>query len=77
MADDRLEQSRLKAKAKDVEKKEVEVKVIAHSMQRFAVWFGGSMLASMPQFYEMSHTKAEYAEQGPRIARHNAVLKAL
>jgi len=77
MADDRLEQSRVKAKAKDMEKKEVEVKVIAHSMQRFAVWFGGSMLGSMPQFYEMSHSKAEYAEQGPRIARHNAVLKAL
>lgn len=54
-----------------------EVKVISHSMQRFAVWFGGSMLASMPQFYEMSHTKAAYEEEGPRIARHNAVFKIL
>jgi len=77
MADQRLEDSRLRAKAKDMEKKEVDVKVISHSMQRFAVWFGGSMLASMPQFYEMSHTRAEYQEQGPRIARHNAVLKAV
>jgi actin-related protein 3 len=77
LADDRLEQSRSKAKAKDIEKKEVDVKVVSHSMQRFAVWFGGSMLASMPQFIEMSHSKAEYNEHGPRIARHNAVLKAV
>lgn len=76
-ADARLEQSWLRAKAKNIEKKEVDVKVIAHSMQRFAVWFGGSMLASMPQFFEMSHSRAEYAEHGPRIARHNAVLKAV
>ena len=28
----------------------VEVNVISHHMQRFAVWFGGSMLASTPEF---------------------------
>ncbi|CEO99505.1 Actin-related protein 3 [Plasmodiophora brassicae] len=51
-----------------------EVNVISHRMQRFAVWFGGSMLASMPQFYKNSYSKAEYEEVGPRIARHNAVF---
>lgn len=34
-----LSQGRIKSKA-------VDVKVITHHMQRFAVWFGGSMLAS-------------------------------
>lgn len=34
-----LSQGRIKSKA-------VDVKVISHHMQRFAVWFGGSMLAS-------------------------------
>ena len=27
--------------------------VITHSMQRYAVWFGGSMLASTPEFYQV------------------------
>jgi actin-related protein 3 len=54
-----------------------EVKVISHPMQRFAVWFGGSMLSSLPQFVEMSHTKRDYEEHGPGIARHNAVMASL
>merc|ERR1711941_205478 len=56
---------------------EVEVKVIQHKMQRFAVWFGGSMLGSLPQFYEMGHTKAQYEEYGASIARRNAVFASL
>lgn len=52
----------------------MEVKVVAHQMQRYAVWFGGSLLASTPEFYEKSHTKAEYYERGPSICRHNAVF---
>jgi actin-related protein 3 len=53
-----------------------EVKVIAHDMQRFAVWFGGSMLAATSEFKRVCHTKAQYDEEGPRIARHNAVFSA-
>lgn len=52
----------------------IDVKVVAHQMQRYAVWFGGSLLASTPEFYEKSHTKAEYYERGPSICRHNAVF---
>lgn len=52
----------------------MDVKVVAHQMQRYAVWFGGSLLASTPEFYEKSHTKAEYYERGPSICRHNAVF---
>eukprot|EP00004_Rigifila_ramosa_P009230 TRINITY_DN2071_c0_g1_i1.p1 TRINITY_DN2071_c0_g1~~TRINITY_DN2071_c0_g1_i1.p1 ORF type:complete len:418 (-),score=123.07 TRINITY_DN2071_c0_g1_i1:57-1310(-) len=52
----------------------IDVNVISHHMQRFAVWFGGSMLASTPEFYSVCHTKAQYDEQGPSICRHNAVF---
>jgi len=45
-------------------------------MQRFAVWFGGSMLSSTGEFFRVCHTKAQYDEEGPRIARHNAVFSA-
>jgi len=52
----------------------VDVNVITHQMQRYAVWFGGSMLASTPEFYNVCHTKAKYDEFGPSIARHNPVF---
>ena len=50
---------------------EVEVNVLTHHMQRYAVWFGGSVLASSPDFYKSAHTKADYEEWGPNIARTN------
>ena len=31
----------------------VDVNVVGHPMQRFAVWFGGSLLASTPDFYNV------------------------
>ena len=49
----------------------VEVNVISHHMQRFAVWFGGSMLASTPEFNNVCHTRAAYEEFGPSICRHS------
>eukprot|EP00045_Choanoeca_perplexa_P003568 m.31971 g.31971 ORF g.31971 m.31971 type:complete len:413 (-) comp12114_c0_seq1:1249-2487(-) len=52
----------------------IETKVVTHSMQRYAVWFGGSMLASTPEFYQVCHTKADYDEYGPSICRHNPVF---
>ncbi|PAV90181.1 hypothetical protein WR25_17233 [Diploscapter pachys] len=54
--------------------KPIEVEVVSHKMQRYAVWFGGSMSASTPEFYQVSHTKAEYMEKGPSICRHNPVF---
>ena len=54
----------------------LDVNVLSHKMQRFAVWFGGSMLANTPDFYRVSYTKAQYEEEGPRIARHNPVFSA-
>jgi len=55
----------------------LEVNVISHHMQRYAVWFGGSMLASTPEFYNVCHTKAQYDEIGPSICRHNPVFGAI
>jgi len=77
IVDDRLMASRSLARDNLEIKTQANVKVIQHMMQRFAVWFGGSILSSMPQFDQMSHTKQDYEERGPSIVRHNAVLKAL
>ncbi|ORZ35021.1 actin2 [Catenaria anguillulae PL171] len=54
--------------------KEVEVNVISHKKQRYAVWFGGSLLADTAEFYQVCHTKKDYEEHGPSIARHNRVF---
>lgn len=32
----------------------VEVNVVSHPIQRYAVWFGGSVLASTPEFFTVS-----------------------
>ncbi|KAM4711115.1 LOW QUALITY PROTEIN: actin-related protein 3-like [Anableps anableps] len=50
--------------------KPIDVQVVTHHMQRYAVWFGGSMLASTPEFYQVCHKK-DYEEIGPSICRHN------
>lgn len=57
-----------------IKPKPIDVQVISHQMQRYAVWFGGSMLASTPEFYQVCHTKAQYDEYGPSICRHNPVF---
>jgi len=67
---EKLSGGRIKAKA-------LEVAVITHHMQRYAVWFGGSMLASTPEFYNVCHTKQQYDEHGPSICRHNPVFGAV
>jgi actin-related protein 3 len=52
----------------------VEVDVISHKRQRYAVWFGGSLLASLPDFYTSCHTKAQYDEIGPSICRRYQIF---
>ena len=53
------------------------MKVHSHAMQRYAVWFGGSVLASMPNFTSTCHTKAQYEEYGPSICRRNVVFNQI
>ncbi|EQC26907.1 actin-like protein 3 [Saprolegnia diclina VS20] len=77
LADDRQQANlALHSKYAKQSAEELEVNVISHRMQRFAVWFGGSMVASTPEFHRVCHTKAQYEEEGPRIARHNPVFAA-
>jgi len=61
-------------RSKGQQGQEIDVNVLSHHMQRFAVWFGGSMLASTPEFYSVCHTKEAYEEYGPSIARYNPVF---
>jgi len=61
----------------NIELKPIDVNVVTHPYQRFAVWFGGSMLASQAEFLGFFHTKKAYQEEGPRIARHNPVFNSL
>ncbi len=61
----------------EMELKMLDVNVVTHSFQRFAVWFGGSMMCMQPEFLKMFHTRQEYQEQGPRIARANAAFANL
>eukprot|EP00002_Diphylleia_rotans_P038839 TRINITY_DN887_c0_g1_i1.p1 TRINITY_DN887_c0_g1~~TRINITY_DN887_c0_g1_i1.p1 ORF type:complete len:416 (-),score=105.02 TRINITY_DN887_c0_g1_i1:398-1645(-) len=65
-----LSQGRMKPQA-------IDVNVVSHSKQRYAVFTGGSLLASTPDFYTACHTKKQYDEEGPRICRHNPVFGAL
>ncbi|RUS84846.1 hypothetical protein EGW08_007387, partial [Elysia chlorotica] len=60
-----------------IKPKPIDVGVVSHPMQRYAVWFGGSLLASTPEFYQVCHTKADYDEYGPSICRHNPVFGAM
>lgn len=61
-----------------LEPKPIDVQVLSHHMQRYAVWFGGSMLATTSEFYSTyCHTKAQYDEWGPSICRHNPVFGSI
>lgn len=52
----------------------MEVNVISHKMQRYAVWYGGSLLGSLPDFYNYCYTKADYEEHGPSIVRRFSIF---
>ncbi|KAL9257537.1 Actin-related protein, partial [Drosera capensis] len=61
----------------EVKSQPVEVNVVSHPIQRYAVWFGGSVLASTPEFFAACHTKADYEEHGASICRTNPVFKGM
>jgi len=61
----------------DVKGTPLEVNVISSRIQRYAVWFGGSLISAAPDFYTHSHTREQYQEYGPSIARYNKIFKVL
>jgi actin-related protein 3 len=56
---------------------QLAVKVVSHSHQKYAVWNGGSLFASMDQFPAYCTTKAEYEERGPSACRQSRVFGSL
>jgi actin-related protein 3 len=56
---------------------QVDVRVMSHQLQRYAVWFGGSVLAMASEFPQACHSRADYMEYGPSIARRNYVFREL
>lgn len=47
----------------------IDICVRSHAMQRWAAWFGGSLLACGPSFGQLVTTREQYMEQGPRWER--------
>jgi actin-related protein 3 len=53
---------------------EIDVNVVSHERQRFAVWYGGSYFGASPQYNEVAFTREQYLEYGPSICRSNAMF---
>lgn len=58
-------------------KSSIEVNVISSEVQKYAAWFGGSVLSSKPEFYDVVKTKKEYEEYGSSICRNNAAFSSI
>ncbi|KAI8903357.1 actin family [Gorgonomyces haynaldii] len=71
-----ISQANLKTE-EQIKARAIDVNVISHKKQRYAVWFGGSLLADTPDFYSYCHTKQQYEEYGPSIARYNKVFGSI
>ena len=48
--------------------------VFQNIVQRYAVWFGGSVLGSHQNFPMLCKSREMYEEHGPAICRHNAIF---
>lgn len=53
----------------------IDVNVFQNIVQRYAVWFGGSVLGAQENFPQICHSREDYAEYGPQICRHNALFQ--
>jgi actin-related protein 3 len=52
----------------------MQVSVKTHANQKHAVWCGGALLASLPDFGKQCVKREEYHEYGPSICRSSRVL---
>lgn len=62
---------------KDGREIKYECNVVSHERQRYAVWYGGSVVGSSPEYAIKAHTKAQYEEYGPSICRQNAMFHSV
>ena len=80
LVDERLEENarrQSEISKTTVQAAKLPVKIIEHKRQQYAVWYGGAMLASTgPAFYAKCHSKAQYDEVGPSIARKSVIFGA-
>ena len=63
------------AQRNDGEKTVMKCNVAQNLVQKYAVWFGGSMLSAMDGFANICKTREMYAEEGPSICRHNPMFQ--
>lgn len=79
LADIRVQNSQITGgqSAIDFKTTPIDVNVISHRKQRFAVYYGGSLLASTEQFHTVARTKEEYQECGPSLFRESKVITML
>ena len=56
---------------------EIKCLVTQNEVQRYAVWFGGSVLGAMPNFDKVCKSREDYAEHGPSICRHNPIFSGM
>lgn len=54
----------------------IECNVFQNIVQRYAVWFGGSVLGAHENFPRVCKSREDYAEYGPQICRHNAIFNS-
>lgn len=57
--------------------KPIDIQVITHHMQQYAVWFGGLMWTSTLELYQVCHSKKDYEEIGPSVCHHNPVFEVM
>ena len=54
--------------------KEIPCTVSQNIVQRYAVWFGGSVLGSQQNFANVCKSREQYQEYGPAICRSNPIF---
>jgi len=77
LSDQRLKENaerESKRLGREIKAGHLEVKIIEHKRQQYAVWYGGSMLAMSAPFINLCHSKERYDEVGPSIARASAMF---
>ena len=52
----------------------IQCNVFKNMVQRYAVWFGGSVLGSKDNFHLVCKSREMYQEYGASICRHNSVF---
>lgn len=52
----------------------IDCRISSYKTQRYGAWFGASQFAVLPEFSRVYHTRAQYSEYGPSIARTSVMF---